>query len=301
MINTKHIKTETKLFISIIVVLLLLCTFLGAVSTSALSPGEIRDDLWTKGGVTTYSNSDILTANALVHYASQGVWGQECMTQVKSNASNIKTPLQIQAYCPAAAEFYTGAQKYGDIVDARMTMADKDGSRLDAAMTKFSQLADEIFAIMVGFGCLTAILVFTIIFMKLAWMPSHAMQRRAVMIDIATSGASIMLLGNIWIVISLFQSCFNRFWQTFAVYSKDWRSVANMVLVEYKGFITGISGIATLLVLAMFVVNFISLALDGGVANKRAEKIGNILHCAIAAAGLGSVTLVVGFFWNMFA
>ena len=47
-----------------------------------------------------------------------------------------------------------------------------------------------------------------------------------------------------------------------------------MVLVEYKGFITGISGIATLLVLAMFVVNFIGIALDGGVANKRAEKIG---------------------------
>lgn len=301
----KNIKTETKLFVSIIVVLLLLCTFLGTISAFAYSPSvtpnSFRDRLWTHGGLSTVSNSDILTANALVYYASNGVWGQDCQAQVKSNADNILTPLQIQAYCPAAAEFYTNAQRYGEFVDARMQLADKDGSRLDKAMTNFSNLANDIFAILVGFGCLTAILVFTIIFMKLAWMPSHAMQRRAVMIDIATSGASIMLLGNIWIVISLFQSCFNRFWQTFAVYSKDWRAVANMVLVEYKGFITGISGIATLLVLAMFVVNFISLALDGGAANKRSEKIGNILHCAIAAAGLGAVTLIVGFFWNMFA
>ncbi len=301
MTKFKNIKIETKLLMSIIIVLILLCTLLSSVSFAAMTPGGVRNELWTQGGISTISNTDILTTNALVHYASAGVWGMECQTQVKENASLIKTPNQVASYCPAASKFYTEAQKYGDIVDARMKLADKNGSRTDKAMTNFSNLAGEVFAILVGFGCLTAILVFTVIFMKLAWMPSHAMQRRAVMVDIATSGASIMLLGNLWLVISLFQSCFNRFWQTYAVYSKDWRSVANMVLVEYKGFITGLSGIATLLVLAMFVVNFISLALDGGVANKRSEKIGNILHCAIAAAGLGAVTLVVGFFWNMFS
>jgi dihydrodipicolinate synthase/N-acetylneuraminate lyase len=104
-----------------------------------------------------------------------------------------------------------------------------------------------------------------------------------------------------WLIMSLFQSIFNRFWQTFAVYSKDWRTVANMVLAEYKGFITGLSGIATLVVLAMFIVNFMMMALDADNANKRSEKIQSLLHCAIAAAGLGSVTLIVGFFWNIFS
>jgi hypothetical protein len=137
-------------------------------------------------------------------------------------------------------------------------------------------------------------------FMRISWMPSHAIDRRRMIIDVATAGGATMLLGNVWVVVSLFQSCFNRFWQTFAVYSKDWRTVANMVLVEYKGFIIGLSGIATLFVLAMFVVNFIGLALDGGAANKRSEKIQKILQCSIAAAGLGSVTIIVGFFWNLF-
>ena len=303
MIRLKNMKTETKLLTSILIVLLLICTLLvtSLSASAALTASEARKALWQKGGVSSASNSDLLTANALVHYASAGVWGVDCQTLVKDAAHLIKTPADINSRCPAAYKFYVEAEKFGTIVDARMKLSDPTGKRTDDAMTRFSNLANEVFAIMVGFGCLTAILVFTIIFMKMAWMPSHAMQRRAVMIEIATSGASIMLLGNVWIVISLFQSCFNRFWQTFAVYSTDWRTVANMVLVEYKGFITGLSGIATLLVLAMFVVNFIGIALDGGVANKRAEKIGNILHCAIAAAGLGSITLVVGFFWNLFA
>ena len=300
MTKIKNMKLENKLILSIVVVILLLCTVFASFSAMAWSVGEIRGELWTKGGYNTVSNTDILTSNALVYYASSGVWGPECQAQVKENARLIKTPNQVGSYCPAALKFYTEAENYGNIVDARMKLVDPTGQRTDAAMTKFSSLAGEVFAILVGFGCLTAILVFTIIFMKLAWMPSHAIERRKIMIDIATSGASIMLLGNVWLVLSLFQSCFNRFWQTFAVYSKDWRTVANMVLVEYKGFITGFSGIATLLVLGMFVVNFVGLALDGG-SNKRSEKIQNILHCAIAAAGLGSVTLVVGFFWNMFS
>ena len=311
MIRLKNMKTETKLLTSIVVVLLVICTLLiTSLSASALTTSTTRKALWQKGGVSSASNSDILTANALVHYAAEGVWGTACQTKVKTAQNNGTKILLVKdgsgteaigTLCPMAQQFYQDAEKYGTIVDARMKIADPTGKRTDDAMTRFSNLANEVFAIMVGFGCLTAILVFTIIFMKMAWMPSHAMQRRAVMIEIATSGASIMLLGNVWLVISLFQSCFNRFWQTFAVYSTDWRTVANMVLVEYKGFITGVSGIATLLVLAMFVVNFIGIALDGGVANKRAEKIGNILHCAIAAAGLGSITLIVGFFWNLFA
>jgi hypothetical protein len=74
-----------------------------------------------------------------------------------------------------------------------------------------------------------------------------------------------------------------------------------MVLVEYKGFIVGLSGIAMFLVLGMFIINFVTMALDTGGANKRGEKMQNILHCSLAAAGLGSITMLVGFFWNLFA
>lgn len=295
------VNIKKRLTLSIIVVATLIFLLIAtAFSAFALGPNAttIRNNLWTKGGVTTMSNSEILTLNALVYYAESGVWGHECQQAVNSSTN---TMAKLKNACPAASKWYDKAAVYGDIVDARMKIADPTGTKVDNAMLKFTKLADEIFAIMIGFGCLTAILCFTIIFMRLAWMPSHAIERRRILIDVATSGASIMLLGNIWIVLSLFQAVFNRFWQTFAVYSKDWRTVANMVLVEYKGFITGLSGLATLLVLAMFVVNFIGLALDGGTATKRSGHIQNILHCAIAAAGLGSITLIVGFFWNLFA
>jgi hypothetical protein len=266
-----------------------------------LTPQALRGNLWTKGGSVSMSNEDTLTLNALLHYAREGAFGEKCKTYALNNTyATLNDFTSDTTNCKKGAEFYIMAEKYGRTVDARMSIADPTGARLDKAMTRFSLLADEVFAIMIGFGLLTSLLVFIIIFMRISWMPSHAIDRRKVIIDVATAGAATMLLGNIWVVISLFQSCFNRFWQTFAVYSKDWRTVANMVLVEYKGFIVGLSGIATLLVLAMFVVNFIGMALDGGAANKRSEKITKLVQCAIAAAGLGSLTLIVGFFWNLF-
>ena len=278
-----------------LILLLLIAT---ALPSLASSPSTVRKELWKIGGLSTMTNTETLTLNALKHYGQEGVFGAEpnCVTP---NASwNLTEYLNK---CAKARQFYESSSYYGEVVAARVKIADPTGSRVDQAMDRFSDLADEVFAIMIAFGELTAILVFTVQFMKIAWAPSHAIERRKMLIDIATSGTSIMLLGNLWLVMSLFQACFNRFWQTFAVYSKDWRTVAHMVLVEYKGFLVGLSGIATLLVLAMFVINFASLALDGGQANKRAEKISKLLHCSIAAAGLGSITVIVGFFWNMFA
>jgi hypothetical protein len=284
-----------------LVLIAMLSSVVFVISTdAAINISNLRKNLWTKGGTVTASNSDILTVNALNHYAMNGVWGTDCMLEVKSSTPDNLTEFFSLNKCEKAEEFYKAAEKYGTIVDNRMSLADPTGQRVDKAMTRFSLLANEVFAILIGFGLLTSLLVFIIMFMRISWMPSHAIDRRRMIIDVATAGGATMLLGNVWVVVSLFQSCFNRFWQTFAVYSKDWRTVANMVLVEYKGFIIGLSGIATLFVLAMFVVNFIGLALDGGAANKRSEKIQKILQCSIAAAGLGSVTIIVGFFWNLF-
>ena len=265
------------------------------------SSEDMRNKLWKSGGVTSVTTSDTLTANALMHYGRNGVFGHACQTSLKGygNANVTLSQVLTAPGCNNLSKFYQNAQKYGDMVDARTKIADKDNMRLDAALTEMNKLTQVVFSYMIVFGELTAILVFIIMFMQMAWMPSHAFQKRKMFVDIATAGASISLLGNIWLVISLFQSSFNRFWQTFAVYSKDWRSVAAMVLVEYKGFLVGLSGIATLLVLGMFVINFIGLATNAGQANKRSEKISALLNCGIAAAGLGSVTLIVGVFWNM--
>lgn len=294
---------------AIIVVVFAMLLSIAAIFVDAglnLTPSTLRGKLWTKGGTVSMSNGETLTLNALLHYAREGAFGESCKEAVLAEDRNGAVwsldggDPSFTEKCKKGGAFYENAKKYGNIVDARMSIADPTGARLDKAMTRFSLLADEVFAIMIGFGLLTSLLVFIIMFMRISWMPSHAIDRRKVIVDVATAGAATMLLGNIWVVISLFQSCFNRFWQTFAVYSKEWRTVANMVLVEYKGFIVGLSGIATLVVLAMFVVNFIGMALDGGAANKRSEKITKLVQCAISAAGLGSLTLIVGFFWNLF-
>ena len=300
--NFAKVKRQSNFSIAILAIMVLLLVSL-SISVFAYSPNTttIRNQLWQHGGITTVTTSDTMTANALMHYGRNGVFGSACRSATLAiNNANI-TPEQLIATsgCSKMRDFYVEARNYGDIVDARMKVADKDGKRLDTALTEMNKLMQTVFSYMIVFGELTAILVFIIMFMQLAWMPSHAFQKRKLMVDIATAGASIILLGNIWLVISLFQASFNRFWQSFAVYSKDWRSVAAMVLVEYKGFLVGLSGIATLLVLAMFVVNFIGLATNAGQANKRSEKISSLLNCGLAAAGLGSVTLIVGVFWNM--
>lgn len=299
MTETKRIQNSLLASICIfaLIIVILLTTSFTAIALK--DTAVIRDKLWKVGGIATMTNTETLTLNALLHYGREGVFGTApgCYTP---NAIQSKDLNSYLGACEDARVFYNNAANYGDIVAARMEIADPTGARVDKAMNNFSNLADVVFSIMIAFGQLTALLVFTIQFMKIAWAPSHAIDRRKMILDIATSGVSIMLLGNLWLVMSLFQSCFNRFWQTFAVYSKDWKTVAHMVLVEYKGFIVGLSGVATLLVLAMFVINFTALALDGGQANKRSEKIQKLLQCSIAAAGLGSITLIVGFFWNLF-
>mgnify|MGYP003294007733 CR=1 FL=1 len=266
LINDRHANKRIMLVLTLFLLIsVLFCSFSAMAKWNSIANlnTKIRNYLWTQGGEATVSNAEILTVSALVRYARDGVFGNTCQYNIETaNLNNIKTIDDVGTKCPAAKEFYEQASAYAGFVDARMKQADPTGQRLENAMIRFSDLAGEIFAILTGFGLLTSILVFVVIFMRLSWMPSHSYQRRQVMMEIATSGACVMLLGNMWLIMSLFQSIFNRFWQTFAVYSKDWRTVANMVLAEYKGFITGLSGIATLIVLAMFIVNFMTMALD---------------------------------------
>lgn len=305
MLENKNSKT-TILLLKIVIIILLLSLFTsifaiysnaGSITDSIY---ELRNKLWEQGSDSSISNDETLTLNTLIHYAKSGVWGNTCRVNVIDNLNSIHTVQDFKGKCPEGGEFFDNAHAYAIGVVKRMQYSDQTGTRLDNAMGKISSLSGEVISILTGFGFLTSLLVFTVLFVRLAVAPSHQISRRALIVDIITSGASITLLGNLWLVISLFQASFNRFWQSFAVYSKDWRDVANMVLVEYKGIITGISGIAFFIVLGVMIINFMMLALSGGNMQKRSEKIHSITNTAIAAAGLGSVTLLVGFFWNMF-
>ena len=306
MVSKRNCALHTLTNILMIVCVVTLLLGMLSIGTYAWSASDIRGKLWDQGGVSTASADDTLSANALIKYAKSGVFGDTCRSSVITETNNgqkmsINQILSADGCNKDLAKFYNEASAYAQIVTARMSLHDESGSRLDAAMERFSDLAQDIFAIMIGFGFLASILVFVILFLRLAWMPTHQIQRRSFFEDVLTAGVATILLGNIWIVISLFQSSFNRFWQTFAVYSKNWRTVANMVLDEFQGFIVGISGIATLVVLVMFVVNFALLALDGSNIQKRGDRVSALTMCAFAAMGLGAVTIIVGFFWNIIA
>lgn len=179
------------------------------------------------------------------------------------------------------------------------TTVDLGNGPFNRAMFEFNQNAHFVYSFMIGFAFVTSLLVFILIFIKITWLPDYPMQRRLAMEDIVTSGVATILLGGVWLIVSLFQSIFDKFWSTYAVYSKDWKTVGNMFLYEYKGLITGILGIAALTALLMFVKNFTTLAFSGSNPNARQQKILSILLTGIATAGLGALTVFVGFFWNV--
>jgi hypothetical protein len=71
------------------------------------------------------------------------------------------------------------------------------------------------------------------------------------------------------------------------------------VFTEYKGVIMGVSGIATLTMVILFIINFIKLGKSADNPNTRSQALGGLLWTGIAAAGAGGVTLFVGIFSNI--
>lgn len=177
--------------------------------------------------------------------------------------------------------------------------SDLGNGRFQRAMFEFNNNAHFVYSFLIGFAFITAMLVFILIFMKITWLPDHPIKRREAMEDIVTSGVSVILTGGIWIFISLFQSIFDRFWSSYAVYSKDWLTVGNMFLYEYKTLVIGVLGVAALTALLMLIKNFVGLSFAGDNPAARKQKMISILFCGIATAGLGGLAIFMGFFWNM--
>jgi hypothetical protein len=84
------------------------------------------------------------------------------------------------------------------------------------------------------------------------------------------------------------------------MFEKDSDAAWNVIFEKYRGIIIGVSGIATLTMLAAFIFNFTKLGATSGNEKERRSTITAILFTGIATALLGSVTIVMGFFYNSF-
>lgn len=78
----------------------------------------------------------------------------------------------------------------------------------------------------------------------------------------------------------------------------DGASAWESLFVEYRNFIVGISGIGAISMIAFFILNFMKLGASAGNSKARGEAIVGLIVTGIAAAGLGAVTIIVGFFYN---
>ena len=258
-----------------------------------------------------------------VEYEYQSTTGLVCKYKSKSGdevevGCNIPSPnVVMKKYIDAgvmdvaeATRFYNDAYASAMLVQQNLStktqtnwltnaQSDLGIGRFNRAMFEFNNNAHFVYSFLIGFSFITSLLVFIMIFMKITWLPDHPLQRRNAMENIVTSGVAVILTGGIWIIISLFQSIFDRFWSSYAVYSKDWKTVGNMFLFEYRTIVTGVLGIATLTAMLMLIKNFTQLSFAGDNPSARKQKMISILFCGIAVAGLGGLTIFTGFFWNL--
>ena len=79
----------------------------------------------------------------------------------------------------------------------------------------------------------------------------------------------------------------------------DKKTTLNKLLSEYRTIITFLSGIGSFSMIVFFVMNLIALGNSKGNPQERQKAITGLIVSAIATAGLGSVTLISGLFYNM--
>jgi len=79
---------------------------------------------------------------------------------------------------------------------------------------------------------------------------------------------------------------------------KDQSDFWGTILSQGRGFVVGISGIGALIAIAVFIISFMKLGTSAGNPQARTQALTGILWSGIAAAGLGSVTLITGLFYG---
>ena len=78
---------------------------------------------------------------------------------------------------------------------------------------------------------------------------------------------------------------------------QDGQSAWQRLIERYRNFIVGVSGIGAITMLGVFIVNFMKLGTNA-TSNKRSDIITGLIWSGVAAAGLGAVAFIVGFFYN---
>jgi hypothetical protein len=75
-------------------------------------------------------------------------------------------------------------------------------------------------------------------------------------------------------------------------------SAWNQLFDRFKGVIVGLTGVGTLVMIVLFIIQFMKLGASAGNPQARSQALTGVLWTGVAAALLGSVTIVVGFFYN---
>ena len=72
----------------------------------------------------------------------------------------------------------------------------------------------------------------------------------------------------------------------------------NQFFAKYKSVIVGISGIGAITFIALFMFQFMKLGASAGNPQARSQALTGCLWTGIAAAALGAVSIIAGFFYN---
>ena len=72
----------------------------------------------------------------------------------------------------------------------------------------------------------------------------------------------------------------------------------NNLFAKYRTVIVGISGIGAITMIVFFIMNFMKLGASAGNPQARSQALTGVLWTGLAAAGLGAVSIIVGFFYN---
>lgn len=89
----------------------------------------------------------------------------------------------------------------------------------------------------------------------------------------------------------------NKNWQLMPGDADD--SVWNTLFSKGKGIIAGLTGVGTIVMIILFIIQFMKLGSSAGNPQARQQALTGVLWTGVAAALLGSVTIIVGFFYNI--
>lgn len=76
--------------------------------------------------------------------------------------------------------------------------------------------------------------------------------------------------------------------------SKSWTTLIG----KYRFWIAGFSGIAAVSMILFFILNFMKLGASAGNPSARSQALSGLIWTGLAAAGLGAVSVIVGFFYS---